>query len=460
MTDSHKKRKWDQDEHTESPASKVTRTDSATPEAETADPSKAVSEAAARINAMLAQKGMMHDDPSHKSNTSAATGVASPSPAKEANPFVKDIPINDLKNRYMLTRGATQSQIKEETGADVITRGKYYPDTSLATEKEPPLYLHVTASDQESLDKAVAKIEELIETAQVPTPSTFTPHHRGERDREDQQHHSPYHRGEYRRPERKFHERKLEVKVDGTPPFNLRAKIVGPSGAFVKHIQQESGCRVQLKGRGSGFLETSTGRESDEPLHVHLSCSREEGLEIGAKLTQDLLDTVKAEAERAIANPSAYGRGGHYRGGGYNNGYYNNNNYGGYGHGMSPPPPPGSSPSLGSATHTPTSDSGTPTASATGATGEYDYSSYNNYYNYYGQPYDANAYYNYYGYGAATAAAAVPPAPADSADGAAPPPPPPPPSEPAPGGSDAIPPPPPPPPSDDPTPPPPPPPSS
>lgn len=140
---------------------------------------------------------------------------------------------------------------------DVITRGKYYPDVQLASDREPPLYLHITAPDKKSLDKAIQKIEELIETAQVPAPGSGYP------PRED--------RPDTKRPERKFHEKRLPVEVNGTPHFNLRAKIVGPNGAFVKHIQQETGCRVQLKGKGSGFYESSTGVESDEPLHVHIS---------------------------------------------------------------------------------------------------------------------------------------------------------------------------------------------
>ncbi|KAL7310153.1 hypothetical protein PS15m_009685 [Mucor circinelloides] len=288
MSEATKKRKWDQDDHRDaSPSSKITKVE--------ADPSKAVSEAAARINAMLAQKGIpLHED-----------GEAG---ADQAGEFVKDIPINDLKNRYMLTRGATQTQIQQETGADVITRGKYYPDVQLASDREPPLYLHITAPDKKSLDKAVAKIEELIETAQVPVPGSGYP------PRED--------RPDMKRPERKFYEKRLPVEVTGTPHFNLRAKIVGPNGAFVKHIQQETGCRVQLKGKGSGFYESSTGVESEEPLHIHVSCAREEGLEAGVKLTQDLLDTVKAEAERGPSNQYGYNRGGGYNTGrgGYNNG--------------------------------------------------------------------------------------------------------------------------------------------
>ena len=40
---------------------------------------------------------------------------------------------------------------------------------------------------------------------------------------------------------------------------------------FVKHIQQETGTRVQIKGLGSGFYESESGRESDEPMHIHIT---------------------------------------------------------------------------------------------------------------------------------------------------------------------------------------------
>lgn len=40
----------------------------------------------------------------------------------------------------------------------------------MATDKDPPLYLHVTATTQDILDQAVAKINELIDEAQNPAP--------------------------------------------------------------------------------------------------------------------------------------------------------------------------------------------------------------------------------------------------------------------------------------------------
>ena len=41
---------------------------------------------------------------------------------------------------------------------------------------------------------------------------------------------------------------------------------------FVKYIQQETGTRVQIKGQGSGFVDQETGKESDEPMHIHITC--------------------------------------------------------------------------------------------------------------------------------------------------------------------------------------------
>jgi len=67
--------------------------------------------------------------------------------------YIKDIEINDLRNKYVITRSATLNDIKAQTGAgmeatssslsclshqanriqDVTTRGKYLPDKSMAT---------------------------------------------------------------------------------------------------------------------------------------------------------------------------------------------------------------------------------------------------------------------------------------------------------------------------------------
>jgi hypothetical protein len=53
-------------------------------------------------------------------------------------------------------------KIHEETGASVGTKGVWYPDRSKATEKDPPLYLHISANSKEVLQNAIDKVNELI----------------------------------------------------------------------------------------------------------------------------------------------------------------------------------------------------------------------------------------------------------------------------------------------------------
>ncbi|KAK1233495.1 hypothetical protein PQX77_003350 [Marasmius sp. AFHP31] len=188
--------------------------------------------------------------------------------------FTQDIDINDVRNRYLLTKSSTQQDIHDETGASVSTKGVWYPDRSKATERDPPLYLHVMANTKETLQKAIDKINELMSLDMGSLVE----------DKKDRM-----------REKRKWPEEKLPVGLESIRNFNVRAKVVGPSGSFVKYIQQETGTRVQIKGLGSGFIDQETGRESEEPLYIHIT-GPEEGQVARAKvLTEDLLLVVRSE---------------------------------------------------------------------------------------------------------------------------------------------------------------------
>lgn len=43
------------------------------------------------------------------------------------------------------------------------TKGTWYPDRSKATDRDPPLYLHIAANTQEVLQDAISKVRELID---------------------------------------------------------------------------------------------------------------------------------------------------------------------------------------------------------------------------------------------------------------------------------------------------------
>ncbi len=126
--------------------------------------------------------------------------------------------------------------------------------------------------------------------------------------------------------QRKWPEERIPIDMEPVPGFNLRAQVVGHGGSYVKHIQQETRCRVQIKGRGSGFMEHSTGAESDEPMYLHVAGPDPKEVQKAKELCEDLLGNVREQYERFKANPPPQ------RMESYTDGYganANNNSYGG-----------------------------------------------------------------------------------------------------------------------------------
>ncbi|KND94540.1 Uncharacterized protein C30D11.14c [Tolypocladium ophioglossoides CBS 100239] len=424
------------------------------------DAAAAAAAAAARINAQLqARKGIQHVDvpPINKPEesttppASARTNVPSTgaAPTRRVDgemyvadgDYVKDIEVNDLRNRYLLTKSSTQKMIGDETGAgmlspslnpprrhivdlsqDITTRGSYYPNKNMATAANPPLYLHITSTKKAGLEAAVAKIQELIEQE---LPPLVDERRFRRRDQEQPQ----VERDEFGR--RKWPEEKIPVDLEPVPGFNLRAQIVGSGGSYVKHIQSETGCRVQIKGLGSGYLEVATNRESDEDMFLHV--------------TQDLIANVKEQYEDWKTRPPRHHDRGGYGGDSYRGGRsHDNSSYSSYGRqGADQATAPGSSSASVANTAATTADwsqyaqyyaSANANANANGAASD-PYAAYGGYANYV-------AWYNYYyqtqvgqaapGQAAPGQSAAPPPPPSE----AAPPPPPTDAAPPPPGGGD------------------------
>ncbi|KEF61835.1 uncharacterized protein A1O9_03406 [Exophiala aquamarina CBS 119918] len=413
------------------------------------DPAAAAAAAAAKINADLqARRAIQHVDVPPIQSASSPAPVKTPTASSGQSTsqvdgeiyiadgdYIKDIEVNDLRNRYTLTKGSTQKMIKEDTGADVTTRGSYYPDKSMATAANPPLYLHVTSTSKSGLEKAIAKIEELM---QQELPNLVD--ERRFRRREPEQ----VERDEFGR--RKWPEERIILDMENIPGFNLRAQVVGQGGAYVKHIQQETGCRVQIKGRGSGFMEHSTGQESDEPMYLHVAGPQPQQVQKAKELCEDLLTNVRVNFEHFKANPPPQ------RQESYTDGYgadANRSSYGGYGRdrvrdnsyshnsnsynsvyaGASSSPAPGTAAS-------PTDYAAQYAQYYASQPGGDPYAAYGGYQNYV-------AYYQYYQQAAAQQQQSPPPPPGGDANPPPPPdnstaPPPPPPS----GGYSAVPPPP------------------
>merc|ERR1712232_354533 len=72
------------------------------------------------------------------------------------------------------------------------------------------------------------------------------------------------------------------------PGFPTIAKIVGQGEANVKHIREAYSCTVQLRGRGSGFMEPDTGQELQERMFLELSATNRENWRNASDMAQDL----------------------------------------------------------------------------------------------------------------------------------------------------------------------------
>ncbi|OAQ98276.1 hypothetical protein LLEC1_03920 [Akanthomyces lecanii] len=264
--------------------------------------------AAAKINAQLqARKGIQHVDvppiqgavhngTPEASSTAPEAGKGAPGAPGEMyvsdGDYIQDIEVNDLRNRYMLMKAQTQQSIQKDTGADLTVRGKYYPNKSMATAAEPPLYLHITARTKEVLEAAVAKVNELIEQE---LPQLVDERRFKRRDREPE--------AEDTGRRNKWPEESIPVGLEPVPGFNLRAQIVGAGGSYVKHIQQETGCRVQIKGRGSGYIERDTNQESDDEMFLHVAGPDPAMVEKAKELCQDLIENVREQYEEFRSRP-------------------------------------------------------------------------------------------------------------------------------------------------------------
>ncbi|XP_043120420.1 KH homology domain-containing protein 4-like isoform X3 [Puntigrus tetrazona] len=248
-----------------------------------------------------------------------------------------------MECRNLLTRGKTQDEISQLSGALVSTKGLYMSDTDRSSSTGVrPLYLHVQGRSQENVNKAVARIKEIISEdvlrssgGQQPAVMPTVPVYRQTLSAAPGHKPAPLHTGS-------FVHTKIFVGLEQShPSFTVRERVEGPSGSYLQHIQSETGARVFLRGRGSGYIEQASRRESFEPLYLYISHPNAAGLDAAKKLCENLLDTVRAEHTRIMSSYSSSSSAPVYS---THSAYSANNSYGGqswYGYPSSYPTYPG-----------------------------------------------------------------------------------------------------------------------
>ncbi|CAM6037443.1 unnamed protein product [Sphagnum compactum] len=195
--------------------------------------------------------------------------------------IAREIIINDADPgvRYKLTKRQTQEEIQAKTGAVVITRGRFRPPTE-PPDSEKPLYLHISAGVQlkdtteriKSVDAAAALVEEMMKQG---LPSAGTVQNGGGG--------PPL---------------SLVVNVGffDDPSFNLVGRIRGPNDRYLKHIMTETGTEVAVHGKGSGYLESFSGEEAQQPLHLLITGDNFKSLDDAWQLANNLLETIHSDS--------------------------------------------------------------------------------------------------------------------------------------------------------------------
>ncbi|XP_015198485.2 KH homology domain-containing protein 4-like isoform X1 [Lepisosteus oculatus] len=280
---------------------------------------------AAKLNAMLMAKGKLKTAQPPPERPAPTVAVSS----QNSDLVVTEVDINDvpLHCRNLLTKGQTQEEIRQFSGATISTKGSYMTAAAKAQAKgvNRPLYLHVQGKTQEEVNKAMMRIkeiisEEVLRAASGQPPSAipvYTPSLQAPRppvappalqqrppinqNRSSSVPPNQVHSGN-------FVHTKLFVGLDQTlPSFNVKEKVEGPGGSYLQHIQNETGARVFLRGKGSGYIEQASRRESFEPLYLYISHPNSVSLEAAKKLCENLLETVRVEHSRMMSVYTAPG---------------------------------------------------------------------------------------------------------------------------------------------------------
>eukprot|EP00035_Acanthoeca_spectabilis_P040133 m.67481 g.67481 ORF g.67481 m.67481 type:complete len:465 (+) comp9868_c2_seq1:4090-5484(+) len=221
-----------------------------------------------------------------------------------------EIPINDISSsaRSIVTRGPKQDELGSRYGVALTTRGRYYPPGSARPESGPdkPLHILVEAKTKEDCDRAVAGINAIIEDAQGGggRPQSHEGGGLG-------------FGGQYSTPpvappvQSQPTSAKVYLDMYMIPGFDIVGQISGPGGQYLGHIAKETGCLVELRGRGSGTVDPYTRVESSESLHLFVEHTEGRQVSAARELCQSLVTTVRTAWNEFRSKPppqrQAYG---------------------------------------------------------------------------------------------------------------------------------------------------------
>ena len=87
---------------------------------------------------------------------------------------------------------------------------------------------------------------------------------------------------------------RFDIQIENDKEFHVARRIIGQKGSNMKRIVKQAGydAKLRLRGRGSGFLEGAQKQESQEPLHLCVSCKDYNGYRSAIDQVEELLGEI------------------------------------------------------------------------------------------------------------------------------------------------------------------------
>jgi splicing factor 1 len=92
--------------------------------------------------------------------------------------------------------------------------------------------------------------------------------------------------------------KRVPIPQEKYPDINFSGMILGPRGLNHKRLEDESGCQISIRGRGTrGQLESQTEEELNMPMHVCIIGDDDDKIAIAIKSIEPLIDPLHPEFE-------------------------------------------------------------------------------------------------------------------------------------------------------------------
>ncbi|VDM98267.1 unnamed protein product [Thelazia callipaeda] len=90
---------------------------------------------------------------------------------------------------------------------------------------------------------------------------------------------------------------KVFIPVNEFPKYNFVGRILGPRGLTAKHLEEESGCRIMIRGRGSirnvSFFFSNISKNWNKFLYLHVLIQCEDFEEMAKRKIKRAVEFIR-----------------------------------------------------------------------------------------------------------------------------------------------------------------------